>query len=111
MYNRLTLTLLLVVVILAINSTWVVYKKKRESETLMNISKERVEDLRKRETDLNYKIQRLDTDVGLEEEIRSKFSVTKEGESMVVVVPKTEYVATTSTKKDGLWSRFVNIFK
>ncbi len=111
MYNKVTLGFLFVVVMLAIHSTWVVYNKKKESEELMNVSLERVADLRKRESGLNNKIERLDTDLGLEEEIRSKFSVTKEGENMVVVVPRDGNVATTTPKKKSFWSKIVGLFK
>lgn len=108
MYHRVTLGALLVILLVLAHSTWVVYKKKRESQTLMNISKERVAGLRDRENDLNQKIKRLDTDFGIEEEIRSKFSVTKEDESMVVVVASEKAIATTSIKKGGFWSRILD---
>jgi cell division protein FtsB len=98
-------------VLVFIHSTWVVYKKKVESEELMNISKERVISLKEREVDLNQKISRLDTEVGIEEEIRSKFSVTKDNENMVVVVSREEKVATTVPEHLSLWSKFINWFK
>lgn len=111
MYHKATLSLLFLMVLVFIHSTWVVYKKKVESEELMNISKERVKSLKEREVDLNQKISRLDTEVGIEEEIRSKFSVTKDNENMVVVVSRDEKVATTVPENRSLWSKFVNWFK
>ena len=77
----------------------------------MIVSKERVDQLRKRDSDLDEKINRLDTEVGIEEEIRSKFSVTKENENMVVVVPRDDKIATTTPKKIGLWDRFMGLFR
>lgn len=111
MYHKVTLSLLFLMVLVFIHSTWVVYKKKVESEELMNISKERVISLKEREVDLNQKISRLDTEVGIEEEIRSKFSVTKDNENMVVVVSREEKVATTVPEHLSLWSKFINWFK
>lgn len=111
LYSKVTLTVLFVLVVLSVHSTWVVYEKKRESENLMNISKQRVDELKMREDDLNYKIQRLDTEVGLEEEIRSKFSVVKEGEQMIVVVPNSESPSTTTSKKLSFWQKMFNYFK
>lgn len=82
-----------------------------ESESLMNISKQRVDNLRSRNDDLDYKISRLDTEVGVEEEIRSKFSVTKDNESMVVVVPDQSVASSSVEKEESFWTKLINIFK
>jgi hypothetical protein len=111
MYHRVTLGVLSLIVIWAIHSTWSVYKKKMESESLMNISKQRVDNLRSRNDDLDYKISRLDTEVGVEEEIRSKFSVTKDNESMVVVVPDQSVASSSVEKEESFWTKLINIFK
>lgn len=110
-YHRFTLGALFIFVLVMTHSTYQVYKKKQESEGLLRVSEDRVDLLRKRDTDLNEKINRLDTDVGIEEEIRSKFSVTKENENMVVVVPKDEKVATSVPESSSLWSKFISFFK
>lgn len=111
MYNKFTLLTLFILVIVSVHSAWVVYDKKMESESLMNRSKQRVDELRKREEDLNQKIERLDTEVGIEEEIRSKFSVTKENENMVIVVPKEEKIATSAPMKITIWAKLMSYFK
>src|SRR5437764_14606866 len=86
LYHPLTLTALLVIVVFFMHSTWVVYGKKRESEALMKASAAHVGELQARDTDMQSKIERLGTETGLEEEIRSKFSVVKGGENMMIVV-------------------------
>ena len=109
MYNRITLWVLGVVVIFALHSTWLVYQKKRESERMKNISLARVGELEARDADLKSKIERLSTPTGMEEEIRSKFSVAKENENMVVVLEDQKAVATT-TKKVTFWQKIIDFF-
>lgn len=111
LYHKGTLAVLFVFVLLMVHSTWVVYEKKVESEQLMNLSKQRVDELNKRDHDLDYKINRLDTEVGIEEEIRSKFTVTKENENVVVVVPRVSEEASSTPKKPSFFTRFLNLFK
>jgi cell division protein FtsB len=85
-YNRVTLGFLLVIVLLALHSTWRVYLKKRESVEMMESSYLRLSELEKRDMDLELKINKLNTVSGLEEEIRSKFSVAKDNENTVIIV-------------------------
>ncbi|OHA93178.1 MAG: hypothetical protein A3H52_03115 [Candidatus Zambryskibacteria bacterium RIFCSPLOWO2_02_FULL_39_26] len=109
MYNRVTLAVLLVVVLFVLNSTWSVYQKKRESERLKNVALGNVENLRGRNSELQVKIERLGTEVGIEEEIRSKFNVAKQEENAVIIVPKSETNA-TSTNSSSFWQKVKKFF-
>ena len=109
MYHKITLVILFIFVILALHSTWSVYKKKRESEKMKNISLIHVKELQSRDAQLKLKIERLSTPTGLEEEIRSKFSVAKDNENMVVVVEDQNTEATT-TPKVSFWQKIFNFF-
>lgn len=106
MYSRITLGVLGLIVLLFLHSTWSVYKKKVESEQMKIATEQRVSELRYRDQDLKDKIARLDTDSGIEAEIRSKFSVAKENETMVVVVSDEVDKSSTTTQKLGFWQRF-----
>ena len=111
LYDRTTLIVLSVLVIISLHSTWKVYGKKRESEALKNISVQNVDELTSRDNELKSKIRRLETDSGIEEEIRSKFSVAKQGEQMVVVVEDEISPISTSSPK-GIFKVFFNfLFK
>lgn len=109
-YHKYTLGVLVLVLLFFIHSTWVVYTKKRESEILVDLSKQRLSGLKNREEDLTDKIDKLNTEAGIEEEIRSKFSVTKENENMVVVVQDKESQASTTTEEVGLWHKVKSFF-
>ncbi len=85
-YHRITLVVLFVLVVLALHSTWKVYLKKRESLMMKEASITRLTELNVRSEELESKIKKLGTTSGIEEEIRSKFSVAKSDENMVIIV-------------------------
>ena len=110
MYNKVTIVVLFLVLVVVVHSTWVVYKKKIESDEMKAISLKNVEALRERSGDLQDKIDRLATKQGIEEEVRSKFSVAKDDENMVIIV-QDEPTTSEPVKKTGIWQRIMSIFK
>ena len=110
MYHKVTLALLVLLVLFFIHSTWVVYQKKRTSEKMMLTSSQSLSDLKARETELESRINRLNTPAGLEEEIRSKFTVAKENEAMVIVVDDNSQNMPTTSQKRGFWQKIWNLF-
>ena len=110
MYHRATLCILSIFVLIILHSTWVVFQKKIESERLKNISEKNINNLKLRQSELKSKIDRLETPSGLEKEIRSKFTVAKSGESMVVVVDNTRSPASTTIPKFSFWQGFFDLF-
>ena len=110
MYHKAILVLLAILVLFFIHSTWVVYQKKRTSEKVMLASSQSLSDLKARETELESRINRLNTPAGLEEEIRSKFTVAKENEAMVIVVDDDNKNMSTTSQKLGFWQKIWNLF-
>lgn len=110
-YNRISIGLLFVLVLLAIHSTWSVYKKKVESEEMRDRASAQVLALQERNDELRSKIARLETTAGMEEEIRSKFSVAKEGENVVIIVEDVPTEATTTPESRGFWGKILDIFR
>ena len=104
-YHPVTLAVLLIVVLVALHSTWVVYGKKRTSEKMKNIAQNNLNELLLRQNELDYKMERLKTTEGLEEEIRSKFNVTKIGENMVMVVEGDNSKASTTSSAGGFFQK------
>jgi hypothetical protein len=110
LYHRATLVVLFILVLIVLRSTWLVYQKKRESEELRQISERYKSGLEERDRQLNSEMERLKTEPGKEAEIRSKFSVAKDNEAIVVIV---DNEATTSTATEGKswWEKFIQLFK
>jgi len=62
------------------------YKKNKEARGNKNIASEQVDQLVERDGELTALIDTLHTDEGIEESIRDKFSLVKEGEKSIVIV-------------------------
>jgi cell division protein FtsB len=93
-----------------LHSTWTVYEKKRASEEMRRLAEEKVDSLVQRKGDLEQKIERLSTEIGLEEEIRAKFGVAKEGEKVVVFVPNSEELSEKANTEKSIWKKIKNFF-
>ena len=65
---------------------------RKERETNKNKISElaKIDELRKREANLNKDISKLNTTAGIEESVRDKFQVVKPGEKMVIIVDEQE---------------------
>ena len=110
LYHKVTLIILFIVVIFVIHSTWVVYQKKLESEELRDISLRYKNVLEERDRELGLQMDRLETEAGKEAEIRSKFSVAKDRENIVVIVDDSSTIKPTLPPR-SLWQKFLDLFK
>ncbi len=108
-YNRVTLVVLFSMLMIVIHSTWVVYTKKVESQQMRDISQKNVDALKTRSIELQDKIDKLSTKQGVEEEVRSKFSVVKDNENMVIIV-QDQSSTSQSTPKKGFFSKIAGFF-
>ena len=77
---------------------------------MKNVSLEQVKELKQRNDELTSKIDKLATVSGVEEEIRSKFSVVKNNENMVVVVPNKDSEVSTTSSKISFWQKIWSFF-
>ena len=114
LYSRPILVLLAVLLVVALNSTWKMYEKASLAREQKNRLEKELEDLKARELDLEVKIANLKTARGLEEEIRGRFSVAKNGESVVVVVDPSSGEGTSTNGESvigGLWHKFLRLFE
>ncbi len=101
--------------ILIIVFTWnlIGFMNKRE-DTARNkrIAEDKITELEKVRTQLSADIGKLNTEEGVEENIREKFGLVKEGEEMIVIVEdKNPPVEEAGNKKSGFFSFFKNLFK
>ena len=86
----------------------------RMQETMRNkkVVQDKIENLQKEKEKLISDINKLETDKGMEENIREKFGLAKDGEGMVVVVDdKNTPQNDAENKTNGFLSFFKNWFK
>lgn len=77
----------------------------------MEASYSRLSELEKRDKDLELKISKLNTTSGLEEEIRSKFSVSKNNENTVIIVREESSSSTDINTSTTFWSKIKAFFQ
>ena len=90
LYSKPVLALLGLVVLFFLYSVYGAYGKVQETNTIKEQRAAVLSELEVREEVLQQEIDRLSTPKGLEEEIRSKFEVAKEGEEVIVIVEAPE---------------------
>ena len=111
LYSRLTVVLLAVVVIFLGAQVWDVFQKERSTAEKKEQQKRELSELEERERLLQEEIERLETRVGLESEIRGKFEVGREEEGLIVVVdPLEEEIVSNDFKRRSLWQRVLSWF-
>jgi len=113
LYSKLSIFILLILVILLGRSTYHIYERKQLSDNDYASVKKSYDNLNAREVMLNSEIARLNTQSGIEEEIRSKFNVSKPGERVITVVngSSSDEGKDRTIKNIGIWSRFTSWFK
>lgn len=109
--SKVALLVLGVLTALLSMATWDVFQKARETEVRREQHEAELADLEEREAALRHELERLETPRGLEEEIRNKFDVAREGEGVIVVVdPRENSEQAAMVKNQSFWSRFIDIF-
>lgn len=95
-WKQVSLSLLLLFLFLvALNSVYGVYQKKKNAKEFLARMNEEARVLVEREAFLNNELQKLETEEGLKFEIKKKLNVAEVGESVAIIVPEP---VSTSTK-------------
>ena len=89
-YSKVVLFFLLMIIFLLSYSVWGIYQKERETQIRKTQRAQVLTEVKERERVLEEEIERLSTQRGVEEEIRSKFDVARVGERILVIVDAPE---------------------
>ncbi|MFH1626879.1 MAG: septum formation initiator family protein [bacterium] len=109
-YSKLSIIILLILIIFLIKPTYNIYKKSKLSSDNYNEIKKNYENLENRKNMLESGINKLKTDNGIEEEIRSKFNVAKSGETVIKIINSSSSVSTSTNKQKNFWEKLINRF-
>ncbi|OGZ04487.1 MAG: hypothetical protein A2648_01445 [Candidatus Lloydbacteria bacterium RIFCSPHIGHO2_01_FULL_41_20] len=114
LYSPVLLIILLIALVFLSRATYSLWQKNSNAkDTVFLLEKER-EALGMKQNNLEARVSALKTDKGVEEAIREKFKVAKEGEGVVVVVDQKEEVGDMGAGAGGLsgfLNQFLNLFK
>ena len=112
MHSKPVLIILGIMVLIFAYSVFGLVGKMRETINNKKIAEEKIQELQKEKEQLTANINQLKTNQGMEENIREKFGLAKDGEGMVVVVDdKNSPTADTENKPAGFFSKIANWFK
>ena len=112
-YSKPFLIFLGILVLLLAKGTWGVWQKDKESKLNVAEVQQEFQELTKRKALLEGQVQKLNTQEGVEDTLRQKFQISKEGEKVLVVVDRTP----TSTQVEDtnifkrIWSSVSGVFK
>ena len=111
-HSKVFFVILFILVFFLGRATYNIYQKSRLSSANYIEVKSDYDSLKARKEMLESEINRLKTDNGIEEEIRSKFNVAKPGETVVTVINSaTDTLTDNDTSNKSFWVSFFEIFK
>jgi cell division protein FtsB len=112
LYSKVTLVILAVILVLLVPGVWNMFQKERETRSNRKEQQLILEELKEREAQLRAEIERLSAARGVEEELRSKFEVGREGEEAIVIVEPSpeEAAAAARAAEKSFWQKFFSLF-
>ena len=101
-YGKPMIIVIAILFVFIANGAWGMYQKSIEAREKRDNAEERLTKLRIREIELSKDILNLSTDRGVEGEIRDRFMVAKEGESVMIVTdPEAQKIHTVTVTGDN----------
>ena len=87
-YSPVSLVILAVLLLLLLHSVWGVFTKSQISKAARERAEKELQALETRQEVLSQELQRLNTEAGVEAEIRERFQVAKQGEGVIIIEDK-----------------------
>ncbi len=111
MYSRSVLILLFLILVILGRTVWFSYQGFKISKSNRDVARLEKEELENRISELEKDIDNLQTDRGLEGEIRDKFGVAKSGEEVIILVDERETSTDEVRGRKGFWNVILGWFK
>lgn len=102
-YSKTTTVLLFILLLLLCKAVVSIYNKQVESRNLRDESLVRLSESKDRQNMIENEMKKLQTDEGIEEEIRTKFNVIKPSEHMAIIVLPAKPI--DEAPKEGFFAR------
>lgn len=90
---------------------WGVYEKERAVRAEERETRKELETLLARKAFLEAEVERLKSERGIEEEVRTKFPVSKPGEDVIVIVDEEAAATSSVSASGGFWNRVRAFFE
>lgn len=110
LYGKVGLVVLLIIFVLFAKGTWGVYKKASFAKENRIRAEDQLRELREHEAVLSEELEKLKTERGMEEAIREKFDVGREGEHLIVLVDVPQPAIVPEAQETTIWSNIKGFF-
>ena len=110
-YSWFVLVLLLLVILLVGKGVWGVYQSEKISRQNKQFSEKRYNGLQDKSDLISSEIEVLETEKGVEAEIRDKFRVVKEGEQLAIIINSDDEPKKQIEEKEPIWVKIWDFFK
>ncbi|QSH39678.1 hypothetical protein JXR01_01575 [Candidatus Kaiserbacteria bacterium] len=107
-FGKLGIIVLLILFMVFVKGTWSVYKKASFAQENKERAVQELDALYEHEMLLKEELARLGTKRGLEEEVRHKFDVGREGETLIVLVDTPDVPTEKKEEEGGIWHTIIN---
>lgn len=101
--------ILLIATVFLLKSVWGVYKKDSVARINMEEAEVTLANLQKKKAGLEKEISKLNTERGVEEELRRRFQVVKPGEQVLVIVDKNQNKAPAVVAEKTFWQTLLGL--
>ena len=102
---------LIALIVFLSKPVWGVYQKERAVRAEERETREELETLLARKVFLEAEVARLSSGRGIEEEVRTKFPVSRPGEEVIVVVDEERIATSSANPSSGFWNRLRAFFR
>lgn len=109
-YSPLSIVLFAVVAFFLAKGVWNIFEKERLAKEEAGVAQANLTLLEKRQAALLAEIDRLQSQRGIEEELRAKFNATKPGEGVIVIVDNQSGDARKAATTTSWWQKFLGLF-
>tara|TARA_B100000745_G_scaffold300452_1_gene254530 strand:- start:2910 stop:3278 length:369 start_codon:yes stop_codon:yes gene_type:complete len=108
LYSKVTILVLLVLIVLLGRSVWERLRIERDMAGRAAQTEAALSELTQRKDDLQERVEYLEGERGIEEEIRKNFDVAKEGEQVIILMGEgvQEAEVEVGVQETALWYQF-----
>ena len=111
-FHPVVLAILALLTVYFASSVFQIARKSKEAKENRMLAANELEKLEERQQVLSAEIARLETEEGVEEALREKFRIMKEGEGVIVIVdPEIPLSETSGKQNQTFWAFLAGLFK
>ena len=110
-YSPVSLILLAIIAVFFVRGAWNVYQKESSSQDYLNQAQDELSKVTTTQQGLSESVAELQTEQGVEADIRHKFRVVKPGEQIAVIVDDSaSSTASTTAAASSIWQKVIGFF-